>query len=98
LKQADNHDETVICPADRTKLSPDHTYERKGYEKRQVFDAEIKRRVSGQRLEILENELVGRIAADGPENAKAPVQYGASVKAAAVYLLRSQCKSRFSEN
>jgi transposase len=90
LKQVDNPDETVICPVDRTKLSPHHTYKRKGYEKRQVFDVDIKRRVTEYKLEILENELGERIAADEPEHVKAPVQYGARVKAIAVYLLISQ--------
>src|SRR5262245_54647695 len=63
-----------------------HEYRRVEDEVRQVIDIEIKKKVTEYRAEVLEDELGRRYRAAFPTGVTRPVQYGASVKAEAVYM------------
>lgn len=71
---------------DRRTLPRGHEYRRVDDEVRQVIDIVIKRKVTEYRAEVLEDERGRRYRAEFPAGVSRPVQYGASVKAEAVYL------------
>ena len=81
-KSPDKVDEIVI---DRRTLPPGN-YHESGYESRQVVDIKISRFVTEYRAQILENEKGERFVAEFPKGITRPIQYGASVKANAVYM------------
>jgi len=65
---------------------PAGQYSECGYESRQVFDIRISRFVTEYRAQVLENAEGGRFVAEFPKEASCGTQYGASVKANAVYM------------
>jgi transposase len=89
LLPVDNPDEIKTIKCNRRGLPPG-TWKDAGYEKRQIFDLRISRHVTEYRAEILENEHGQRYVAAFPEGVTRPAQYGASVKAHAVYLSNYQ--------
>ena len=81
-KKPDKIDEIVI---DKRTLPPGN-YHEAGYESRQVVDIKISPVVTEYRAQILENENGERFVAEFPDGITRPIQYGASVKANAVYM------------
>jgi transposase len=69
---------------DKRRL-PKGTYHDAGFETRQVIDIHIERSVTEYRAQILRNENGQRFVAEFPAEVTRPIQYGASVKANAVY-------------
>ena len=69
---------------DKRKL-PKGSYKNIGYQSRQVFELSISRIVTEYRAEILEDQHGKRFIAQFPESVTRDVQYGNSVKSAAVY-------------
>ncbi|MFT7524946.1 MAG: transposase [Arenicella sp.] len=61
-------------------------YHDTGHEIRQVVELKISRFVTAYRAQVLENEHGNRYVAEFPEGITRPIQYGASVKANAVYM------------
>jgi transposase len=78
----DKVDELII---DKRTL-PSANYQEVGFETRQVVDIKISRFVTEYRAQILENEAGDRFVAEFPKGVTRPIQYGASVKANAVYM------------
>lgn len=78
-------DEIKVLPLDRATL-PVGEYRDAGYEKRQVIDLRIDRFVTEFRAQILESAQGVRFVAEFPAGVTRPAQYGASVKANAVYM------------
>ena len=78
----DKIDDIVI---DKRSLPPGN-YHDTGYESRQIVDIKISRFVTEYRAQVLENENGERFVAEFPEGVTRPIQYGASVKANAVYM------------
>ena len=74
---------------DRRTLPPGK-YRREGYEARQVFDIHISRIVTEYRAQVLEDDRGNRFVAPFPKGVNKAVQYGAGVKAHAVYLSQFQ--------
>jgi transposase len=85
LQPVDNPDEIKKLKIDRGTL-PGGKWKDAGYERRQVFDLVIKRRVTEYRAERLVNERGEYITAEFPEGVVQAAQYGNSVKAHAVYM------------
>lgn len=85
LKPEDNPDKIDDIVIDKRTL-PTGNYHEVGYERRQVVDIKISRIVTEYRAQILENEHGERFVAEFPEGVTRPIQYGASVKANAVYM------------
>ena len=69
---------------DKRKL-PKGNYKKVGYRSRQVFGLSISRIVTEYRAEILEDQDGKRFVAEFPKSVIRDVQYGSSVKSAAVY-------------
>lgn len=89
LKRVENPDKTETLDIDRRTL-PSGEYEHIGYEKRQVIDIEISRRVTEYCAEILEDSGGNQFVAEFPQGVTRPVQYGNAVKAHAVYMSQHQ--------
>lgn len=89
LKPVDVPDEIVILKVDPSAL-PQGTYQEGGFESRQVFDMDISICVTEYRAQILVDQHGKRWVAPFPQNVAAPVQYGSSVKAGAVYMSQYQ--------
>jgi transposase len=89
LEAVESPDQVEIIEIDRSKL-PAARYKLAGYEKRQVIDIKFFRVVTEYQAEILEDQFGNRFVASFPEGVTNPVQYGASVKAHAVYLSQFQ--------
>jgi transposase len=85
LEPVENPDKVVELKVDRGTL-PAGEWKSAGVEKRQVFDVEITRVVTEYQAEILENEEGIRIEASFPPGVTMSAQYGAGVKAQAVYM------------
>ena len=86
LRPFENPDEIIEVPVDLTKLPINHVYKKVGFTARQVVEIHLSRHIKEYRLEIVENEKGKRFTAEGPMDVSRPVQYGASIKAMAVYL------------
>lgn len=86
LRPFESPDEIIEIPVDRETLASGHVYKKVGFISRQVVEILLSRHVKEYRLEILENEQGKRFTAEGPIGVGRPVQYGASIKAMAVYL------------
>jgi transposase len=71
---------------DLRTLPRGHEYTRIEDEIRQVIDISITRKVTEYRAEVLEDERGKQYRAEFPGTVTRPVQYGASVKAEAVYM------------
>lgn len=89
LKPVDNPDIVETIELDRKKLPPGR-YTHVGYEKRQVIDIVVSRKVTEYRAEVLKNERGTEFVADFPQGVARPVQYGAAFKAKAVYMSVAQ--------
>jgi len=89
LKKIDDPDKIEPIAIDRRSL-PAGRYHDKGYEARQVFDIDISRVVTEYRAQILEDDTGNRYVAPFPEGVTKAVQYGAGIKAHAVYLSQFQ--------
>lgn len=85
LQPVDDPDEIQQINIDRRSL-PVGKYVECGFESRQVFDIRIDRYVTEYRAQVLENEQGQRFVAQFPPEASKATQYGASVKANAVYM------------
>ena len=89
LRQVDDPEDIKTLELDRSGLPPGH-YRGVGFDRRQVFDIDIRRIVTEYRAQILEDENGQRFAAPFPEHVAKAVQYGNGVKAQAVYLSQFQ--------
>ncbi len=89
LRQINDPDEIETLEVDRSTL-PSGLYKEVGFDRRQVFDIDIRRLVTEYRAQILEDENGRRYTASFPESVTKAVQYGHGVKAHAVYLSQYQ--------
>lgn len=89
LEKAEDPDKIEDIQIDRRTL-PRGKYTIIGFESRQVFDIKITRVVTEYRAEILEDQNGDRYVAEFPKHVRAQVQYGANVKAHAVYMSQFQ--------
>ncbi|MCP5244814.1 MAG: IS66 family transposase [Burkholderiales bacterium] len=89
LRQLDDPDEIETLTIDRSALPPGE-YREAGFERRQVFDIDISRVVTEYRAQVVINENGQRFVAPFPDHVTKAVQYGAGVKAHAVYLSQYQ--------
>jgi transposase len=85
LTLCEEPDEIKTIAIDRRTLPKGH-YSEDGYEVRQIIDLHIERVVTEYRAQVLKNETGKRFVAEFPPEVTRPVQYGASVKANAVYM------------
>jgi transposase len=86
LQPVSDPDEIKWLAVNSQYLCNDHSYEDAGFEKRQVINIRLSRHVIEFSAQILQNENGQRCIADFPVGVTRPIQYGASVKAHAVYL------------
>jgi transposase len=86
LKPFENPDKIIPILVEREDLPKGHEYKAAGFVARQVVDMEISRIVTEYRLEVLEDEKGKKYTAKAPIDASRPVQYGRSIKVAAVYM------------
>ena len=89
LQQVEEPDEIEVLTVDRITLPPGQ-YREIGFERRQVFDIDIRRLITEYRAEILEDGNGQRFIAPFPDHVARAVQYGNGVKAQAVYLSQYQ--------
>ncbi|GAN31640.1 MAG: hypothetical protein UZ01_01796 [Candidatus Brocadia sinica] len=89
LKRVENPDKVEVIKVDQRKL-PRGEYTVVGYEARQVFDMKISREVTEYRAEIVEDAEGNRFIAPFPEGITKAAQYGADLKAHAVYMSQYQ--------
>ena len=89
LRQVDDPDEIETLTIDRSALPPGE-YREAGFERRQVFDIDISRIVTEYQAQVVINENGQRFVAPFPDHVTKAVQYGAGVKAHAVYLSQYQ--------
>jgi transposase len=82
-------DEVISLPLDRAVLPPGD-YKSAGVESRQVIELEIRRVITEYRAERLKDANGQIYTAAFPKGVNAPIQYGQSVKAHAVYLSQYQ--------
>jgi transposase len=85
LEPVENPDVIQFLPVDRSTLPPGN-WKDDGYEKRQVFDIEIKVKVTEYQGERLQNEKGEKIVAEFPHGVEQATQYGSSVKSHVVYM------------
>ncbi len=89
LEKVANPDKVEVIKVDRRRL-PRGEYKGVGYEARQVFDIKISRVVTEYRAEIVEDTKGNRFTAPFPEGITKAAQYGADLKAHAVYMSQYQ--------
>jgi transposase len=89
LKKVDNPDEIIPIKVDKRTIAHG-SYKEVGWESRQVIDIEISRHVIEYRAQILEDEAGKKFIAKFPKNVNRLVQYGAKLKAEAVYMSQYQ--------
>jgi len=85
LQPEEDPDDIHFIPIDRRTLPSGH-YIECGYESRQQFDIRISRHVTEYRAQVLEDEQGKRFVAQFPKELTRSTQYGASIKANAVYM------------
>jgi len=85
LGLVDNPDKVIPISIDTDSLPAGH-YVDSGVERRQMFDIKISRVVTEYQAQILTNELGKKFVAPFPDGVTQCAQYGASVKANAVYM------------
>ena len=85
LMPTENPDAIRFIEIDRRSLPSGH-YVDAGFERRQVIDLQIECVITEFRAQILVNENGKKFVAEFPAEVTRPVQYGASVKANAVYM------------
>ena len=86
IERIANPDQIEVLTIDRRTLPRGHEYTRVDDEVRQVINLSITRNVTEYRAEVVEDENGKQYRAEFPAGIIRPVQYGASVKAEAVYL------------
>jgi transposase len=89
LKKVAKPDHVATIEIDRRTI-PGGRYTSVGFESRQVIDIKISTEVTEYRAEILQDEGGNQFVAKFPAGVTRPVQYGASVKAHAVYMSQQQ--------
>lgn len=89
LQSVENPDEIINIAVDQSQL-PRGEYSPSGYESRQVIDLKISRHVIEYRAEIVSDTFGQSYRADFPGEVRRPVQYGANLKAHAVYMSQFQ--------
>ncbi len=89
LNKVNNPDKVEVLEVDKRRL-PKGDYKEVGFETRQVFDIQISRVVTEYKAQILENEKGERFVAEFPKGVTQSAQYGAGVKAHAVYMSQFQ--------
>lgn len=90
LEPVKNPDEIIDLKVDRRTLSKGD-YINDGFEARQIIDIVISKKITEYRAEILLNKKTGdRYVAEFPKHLTRNIQYGNSVKAAAVYFSQVQ--------
>jgi transposase len=89
LEKIDDPDQIEVIKVDRRTI-PAGQYNEVGHETRQVFDIEIRRRVTEYQAQILQDTEGRRFVADFPQGVTKAVQYGPGVKAHSVYMSRFQ--------
>jgi transposase len=103
LTPIDEPDEVHTLQIDKRTL-PRGEYREVGFERRQLIDLHIERHVIEFRAQVLENAQGQRFVAPFPDGVTRPAQYGASVKANAVYMSMFQLipyervQTHFAEN
>ena len=85
LEPTEEPDSIQLIKLDRRTL-PKGEYTDGGYEARQVFDIRISRYITEYRAQVLLDNNGQRYVASFPEGVNRPTQYGAGVKANAVYM------------
>ncbi len=86
LTRFEDPDEIIDVPVDPATLPQGRRFVKKGHIARQVVELTLKRHVKEYRFEILADETGKKYQAAVPEGLSRPIQYGTSVKAAAVYM------------
>jgi transposase len=89
LKKVENPDQIDELSIDRRTLPHGH-YTCVGYESRQVIDLKITRFVTEYRAEVLQDAEGKKHRATFPDGVTHDIQYGASVKAHAIYMSQFQ--------
>ena len=90
LKKVATPDKIATISIDRRTIPSGRTYTQVGFESRQVIDIEISTVVTEYQAEILKDEDGNQFVAKFPAGITKSVQYGASVKAQAVYMSQQQ--------
>lgn len=90
LKQVETPDVVCEIKIDRKTLPKGRRFHPGGYDKRQVIDIIVKREVTEYQAEILRDERGNKYVAEFPKGVKRDVQYGAALKAKAVYMSQAQ--------
>ena len=90
LKPVEKPDVVHEIKVDRKTLPKGHHYGHVGYEKRQIIDITVSRQVTEYQAEVVRDERGNEYVAEFPEGANRPVQYGAALKAKAVYMSQAQ--------
>lgn len=85
LVRVDKPDVIETIEIDRRTLPPGR-YTPAGYDKRQVIDITVSRKVTEYQAEVVKNQHGEQFVAQFPEGVTRPVQYGAGFKATAVYM------------
>jgi len=85
LLPIDEPDNIEVIKIDRRTL-PHGNYHDAGFERRQIIELQIERVVTEYRAQVLVNDQGQRFVAEFPNGVTRPAQYGASVKANAVYM------------
>ena len=89
LDMVKNPDKIEELRIDRRTI-PRGKYKIVGFESRQVFNIKVTKTVTEYRAEILEDQNGNRYTAQFPSHVKVQAQYGANVKAHAVYMSQFQ--------
>ena len=89
LKKVNNPDHIEIIEVNRRTLPPGN-YTHVGFDTRQVIEIKVSRVVTEYRAEILQDDSGTQFVAEFPPDVRRPIQYGASIKANAVYLSQYQ--------
>ena len=90
LELIDDPDQVEMIEVDPAVLPADGEFQDIGYERRQVFDIQIKRVVTEYRAQIMTDEQGRKVVATFPPHVKVQAQYGPGIKSLAVYLSNSQ--------
>jgi transposase len=85
LQPVDEPDEIEILSIDRRTLPPGD-YKENGFKVRQIFNIHINRHVTEYRAQVLVDQQGKEFVAQFPDEVRCVTQYGASIKANAVYM------------
>jgi len=90
LEKVNDLDVVKELKVNRHTLPKGRIYKEFGYEARQVIDLDISRIVTEFQAQVLKDEHGNRFVAEFPASVGRTIQYGASVKANAVYMSQFQ--------